>query len=488
MSVSRLAALRSFQVLDTPPEPQFDDIVQLARTICRTPVALVSLVDADRQFFKARAGFDGSETPLNQSVCVHAIKEREILIVPDLSLDPRTRDNPLVSGPPHIRFYAGAVLRTPQDEALGALCVIDTVARPHGLSDEQTASLMALARQTMALLQYRRAIRIRDDVVLRTHQRVEAAEGAQQAGGVGTFQVDLATDMLFPSAEFCRLYGLPEEHAFSARDLQAMAMPGDVPGSTAESRRDGSARLEVQYRIRRASDSEVRWIARRAEFQRDATGRPLRLLGTVQDITARKGLEAQQQTLNEELSHRMKNTLAMVDAIAQQTLRAVGDRAAVATFGARIQALGRAHDVLLGRAMAGGSVRATVEAVVGVGADLRRFDLNGPEIDINPRSVLSFSLLVHELVTNAIKYGALSGEGGRVVVAWRPEAGVAGAGLDFVFEWREEGGPPVEAPVRRGFGSRLIASGLSGTGKAEVRYDREGMRALFRAPLAFVSG
>ncbi|HEX4511653.1 MAG TPA: HWE histidine kinase domain-containing protein, partial [Burkholderiaceae bacterium] len=423
-------------------------------------------------FFKARAGFDGTGTPLNQSVCVHAIKEREILVVPDLSLDPRTRDNPLVVGPPHIRFYAGAVLRTRSGEALGALCVIDTVPRPQGLSDEQASGLLALARQTMILLR---------------HRRDEAVEGAQQAGGIGTFEIDLTSDRLFPSAGFCRIYGLPGEHSFSIGEVHAMVLPGDPPGSTLESRKDGSAPREVQFRIRRANDGEVRWISRRADFERDPQGRTVRMLGAVQDITERKHLEAVQQTLNEELSHRLKNTLAMVDAIAQQTLRNAADMPAVATFGRRIQALGRAHDVLLGRAMVGGAVRTTVEAVVGMAADLARFDLDGPNIDINPRSVLSFSLLIHELVTNAVKYGALSNDKGRVVVRWRTERAATGQD-EFVFDWREEGGPPVIAPARRGFGSRLIASGLSGTGTADVRYEREGMRALFRAPLAFVSG
>ena len=468
----RLAALRSYQVLDTPPEQQFDDIVQLARTICRTPVALVSLVDADRQFFKARVGFDGTGTPLNQSVCVHAIKEREILVIPDLSLDPRTRDNPLVTGEPRIRFYAGAVLRTRNGEALGALCVIDTVPRPEGLSEEQVTSLLALARQTMILLRHRRA---------------EAVEGAQQAGGVGTFEIDLESDRLFPSAGFCRIYGQNGDHSFVIDDIHAMVVPGDNPGSTAESRRDGTAPRDVQFRIRRANDGEVRWISRRADYEHDAAGKPVRLMGAVQDITERKHLEAVQQTLNEELSHRMKNTLAMVDAIAQQTLRNAADMPAVATFGRRIQALGRAHDVLLGRAMAGGAVRTTVEAVVGMAADLARFDLAGPDIDINPRSVLSFSLLIHELVTNAVKYGAMSNDKGRVVVRWRSERAANGQ-EEFVFDWTEKGGPTVTAPARRGFGSRLIASGLAGTGKADVRYDPEGMCAHFRAPMAYVSG
>ena len=478
---SRLATLLSYRVLDTPPEPQFDDIVQLARTICRTPIALVSLVAADRLWFKARVGFDDlTVTPLNQSVCVHAIEEPEILVIPDLTQDPRTRANTLVTEGPQIRFYAGAVLRAPGHEgrggqALGALCVIDTAPRPQGLTDEQRASLLALGRQTMMMLHYRRAVGARE---------------AEQAGGVGTFEIDVESDMLLPSPEFCRIFGLPLQHVVATPELQKLVESPDFVVSTQESRRAGRDTGEVQYRIRRPNDGQVRWIARRAEFERDAAGKPLRLRGTVQDITERKALEALQQTLNEELSHRMKNTLAMVDAIAAQTLRQAADQPAVLALGRRIKALGQAHDVLLRQSMAGASIKATIEAVVGLAADLRRFAISGPDINVNARSALSFSLLIHELATNAVKYGALSRDGGRVSVTWRVErpADAPEKGLDLVLEWQEAGGPPVVAPARKGFGSRLIQSGLAGTGRSDVRYRPEGLRAEFRAPLAFISG
>ncbi len=123
---ARLAVLRAYGVLDTPPEAGFDDIVQVAKTLCDTPVALISLVDMDRQWFKARVGFGPGETPLSQSVCAHALRQNDILIIPDLRLDPRTHDNTLVTGEPFMRFYAGALLETPQGDRLGTLCVIDT--------------------------------------------------------------------------------------------------------------------------------------------------------------------------------------------------------------------------------------------------------------------------------------------------------------------------------------------------------------------------
>ncbi len=158
----RLASLARYGILDTPPEEGFDDVVQLATQLCATPVALVSLVAADRQWFKARVGFPLCETDLNSSVCAHALAEPDLLVIPDLTRDPRTARNPLVTGEPNIRFYAGAPLRVPGGAVLGSLCVIDTEARAAGLTGTQADGLRRLARQVVSLLEYRRALDQRD--------------------------------------------------------------------------------------------------------------------------------------------------------------------------------------------------------------------------------------------------------------------------------------------------------------------------------------
>ncbi len=159
---ARLAALDGYGILDTPAEAGFDDIVHLASEICGTPVALVSLVADDRQWFKARVGFDACETPIDQSVCAHALSHPGLLVIPDLTLDPRTEHNALVTGPPHIRFYAGARLATAEGVGLGTLCVIDSAPRPGGLTPRQAGSLERLARQVMSQLELRRALVERD--------------------------------------------------------------------------------------------------------------------------------------------------------------------------------------------------------------------------------------------------------------------------------------------------------------------------------------
>ena len=138
----RLALLHALLLLDTPPEQRLDKIVEFAASEFDVPICLISLVDRDRQWFKARVGVDVCETPRDVSFCAHALGGNEILLVPDALLDPRFHDNPLVSGPPHIRFYAGAPLACRDGLVIGTLCLIDT--RPRTLDTVEQAILNSL--------------------------------------------------------------------------------------------------------------------------------------------------------------------------------------------------------------------------------------------------------------------------------------------------------------------------------------------------------
>ena len=153
----RLRALRSYDVLDTAPEQDFDDIVRLAAAICETPISLVSLVDADRQFFKAEIGVGEAQTELERSICSHAILEPGLVEIEDTMADARSRDNPFCSTDPHLRFYAGALLVTDEGLPLGTLCVLDV--KPRVLTPLQRDALRVLARQVMVQMEMRKALR-----------------------------------------------------------------------------------------------------------------------------------------------------------------------------------------------------------------------------------------------------------------------------------------------------------------------------------------
>jgi GAF domain-containing protein len=150
----RLKVLWQYDVLDTVPEEVFDDLTELAARICEAPIALISLVDEDRQWFKSKVGLTVNETSRDISFCAHAVKQQELFIIPDATKDLRFANNPLVTSDPKIRFYAGAPLITPDGYALGTLCVIDKV--PRELRPEQQQALRVLARHVMTQLELRR--------------------------------------------------------------------------------------------------------------------------------------------------------------------------------------------------------------------------------------------------------------------------------------------------------------------------------------------
>ncbi|WP_156453988.1 MULTISPECIES: GAF domain-containing protein [Methylobacterium] len=1079
----RLAVLDAYDIMDTVPEEGFEDLAQLTALACATPVALVSLVARDRQWFKARVGFPSCETDLDRSVCKFALAEPDLLVIPDLTADSRTAANPLVTGEPRIRFYAGAPLRSPEGHTVGSLCVIDTKPRPNGLTATQAGHLRRCARQAMSLLELRRAtvekavaVGSRDaalrreghlailaeasaalltasdpsrviepiletsthslgfeqcfiydlapggrsvrltgsigvdeamraaladidldkplcGIVVQTGQPlvlahvqdgpepryamaresgVDAYAGypirsrgrlsgvisfgsstqgafdedtltffatiarylsavrerldgeaalrasemrsrlAQEAARIGTYEADIASGLMTVSPEFCRLFGLPVSPLLSVDAATDRIVPEDAHlASTQASREAGTTPPQATYRIRRADDGAVRWVTRTASFVHDSEGRPVRMLGTVQDVTEiqetlrllgenqerlraadqrlqvalvasgvvglwdwmvdtdllhgdanfarlygldagrteagltmeqyqefvvpedleplrarirdtfehgadfhveyrlaipghdlrwveckgqlihdpdgqpvrfsgtavditerktaearlaaseahwrglferlsegfivgevirdeagavrdwryvevnrawgelvsidparavgrtiremfpgiedawvhefadvvetgrpvsfirqvgalarwyegrafplgserfgviflevtervqadarREGLlefgdrmrtdadaaevvkagaatigrvlgvgrvgygtvgpdgetlvvgdgwsaqgfpalaerhrlddyglyaedlrqgrtvvipdvredprtkataaaldavsvralinlpivekgrmvailfvnddrprewagpevafvrqiaelirqaverrhaEARQDLLNHELSHRLKNTLAMVTSIANQTLRSLSDRGPVETLQRRIQALASAHDLLLRRNWSPAPLHAVCEGVVNNAADAGRITLDGPDVALGPAAAMSASLLLHELATNAAKYGALSNDAGHVDLRWSVEDGADGP--DLVMRWQERGGPPVVAPTSRGFGSRLIRTGLVGTGGVDTAYNPDGVVTVMRAPMVEV--
>ncbi len=596
--LSRVAALRDFAVLDTPHEREYDDIVALAAQICGTPIALISLLDETRQWFKAALGMEATETALDIAFCEHAIKQAGTMVVEDACTDARFKTNPLVTGATGIRFYAGAPLRTADDVAIGTLCVLDT--EPRSLSDEQRKSLEALARQVMSHLELRRLLAQKHIDEARHRLIIESAveygilttdldgvidswsEGAARMFGWTAHeacgqpcailfrQEDVAAGV--PEAEMvkalqeARLFderwhpradgslfwgrcevmplrsatGRPDGFlkimqdktvqeaaekerresetrirlALDAAELGAWeAIPGsnevfgdararellgyDVDGAMsfeafldrvhAEDRDRfagavGSAlttgKLDVEFRVSPRLAQQPRWLRSRAQVFKSSRERQ-RLIGTVRDISTDKAAEAHRQLLNNELQHRVKNTLGVVQGIVSQSLRAVATPAeARDAINSRLSTLAHTHDILTQTSWKAAPIGSVLEgAVLAHCAETSRVRVSGPSILLKARAALALSMALHELFTNAVKYGALSNDTGWIDLSWSIGQG---EGDERMFEviWQEHGGPSVAKPERTGFGTRLTGTSLAGDlgGAGVVEYAPAGVK------------
>ena len=216
------------------------------------------------------------------------------------------------------------------------------------------------------------------------------------------------------------------------------------------------------------------WLAEEIAFVRSATDR-------LEAGVARHRSDEQQRIVNGEIAHRLKNMLTMVQAIASQTLRSASDRESVYAFERRLMALSAAHDALLQNSWAQADLKSIATTVVEAIGFMDRVKMDGPPVALGARAALSFSLIVHELLTNACKYGSLTGDVGEVSLTWEIETDDGDDRL--MIKWRERGGPPVTPPTRRGFGSKLISIGLAGTGGVDLRYDPGGFAADLQAPM-----
>lgn len=198
----RLEALFKYQVLDTEAEPIFDSLVKLAASVCGTKIALVSLVDRERQWFKAKFGIDAIETPRDVSYCGHAILNDEVMVVEDAKLDDRFFDNPLLTGEPHVRFYAGAPLVTPDGFKIGTLCVIDSEVKK--LSTEQVQVLKDLSRHCIDVLEQR--------LLLKNSEFTnEQAKDIQEISKTGGWLLDVKTQKTLWTSEIYKIYGYDDE-------------------------------------------------------------------------------------------------------------------------------------------------------------------------------------------------------------------------------------------------------------------------------------
>ncbi|HLL72769.1 MAG TPA: ATP-binding protein [Pyrinomonadaceae bacterium] len=321
----RIAALRECGILDTGAEESFDDIVRLAAYICGTPIALISLVDTARLFFKAKVGFDASELPRASTFCTQAILKPEAFIIEDASADKRFAKNPYVVSEPHVRFYAAVPLITPDGHALGVLCVIDHA--PRTLDDHQHEALHVLARQTMTQLQLRRnsntlaELNRKLDREIAERKRVEsertelltreqeARAGAEANERRYRFLAEAIPQQIWTAQPDGLLdyvnqrtveYFARSEGEMIGDNWQEVIHPDDLPSCLEVWQRSLATGevYEVEFRLRRGTDGDYRWHLGRALPMRDTGGRIIRWFGTNTDIDDQKRLYRLAQEAN----------------------------------------------------------------------------------------------------------------------------------------------------------------------------------------------
>lgn len=288
----RLAALSRYAILDTPREAAFDNIAQLAAEICEAPIAVVNFIADGRQWFKAEVGIGARELPLEVSICRHALLQPGLFVVPDLSQDPRFECNPLVTQAEGLRFYAGALLETPEGLPLGTMCILDTRPRPDGLSGQQQRLLRGLARQVMSELELRRALAERDAQVARAEASEARFRSVFDQAAVGIACVALDGRFLKVNDRFCSITGYSRE-VLTSTDFLQITHPDDLAPDCAQVERLFAGEIESYCLEKRylLVDGGSVWVNLTGSLVRDPEGRPEVFLAVIEDISARKAAE-----------------------------------------------------------------------------------------------------------------------------------------------------------------------------------------------------
>lgn len=449
--IARENALQSFDLLGLTDDPRLTAITDFAALLCDASIALVSIVESERQWFPAKTGLKTRETSRDASFCAHAMVRDAIMVVPDARLDPRFEANPLVLGDPNIRFYAGAPLRTEDGVPLGALCVIDTQPRA-GLTALQEQGLLVLAQNIMSLLTLRRSTdrsgRERDEQESRF--RVLADTMPQM---VWSTRPDGFHD--YYNARWYEFTGVPDGTT-DGEGWNGMFHPEDQERAWAvwrHSLKTGEP-YEIEYRLRDAN-GQYRWTLGRALPVRDNEGMITRWFGTCTDIHDQKMMQAQREVIAQELSHRIKNIFAVIGGLITFSSRHHPDMQPVAMdLRDRVLALGRAHDFVRPHSDASRPEKnqSSLHGMIGelLAPYRERIRIEGEDLLIDDRSATPLALLFHELATNAAKYGALSIHNGVVTITTTPEDDAA------LLSWSERGGPAVLPPQQDGFGTKLM--------------------------------
>ncbi|NQE62471.1 HWE histidine kinase domain-containing protein [Caulobacter sp. RHG1] len=444
---ARLDALKALDILDgATNEPRFLRLVRLAARLFDAPRAAIALVDQDRVWRLAHIGYAAPQSPRAGDLADRVV----------------SADAPVDLAVP---------IRNTEGLALGAL-VVEGPGTSGPASPEDLEALQDLAELAAEALKP-----VGKDRTLES----ERLKLAISAASLGEFEWDIKRDVFKISPRLAAIADIPagEAPGEDGRALFAYIHPDerDTTREAINAQLAEGGRYDVEYR--RATDADGRevWNHSAGVNLLGPDGEPAYLIGVVQDITERRAEEEQRENLVAELDHRIKNLLAVVQSVAAQSARKSASLDVfLKTFAGRLKSMSSAHDLLTAARWRGATLARIAAAELG-GLSPTQTRWDGPEIFLTPRAASALSLALHELAVNAVRYGSLSSENGKVEVVWRrtPEGG-------FALEWLETGGPPANPPQAKGFGATLIedVAGRELGGSAHINYRPSGVTAMIQ--------
>jgi two-component sensor histidine kinase/PAS domain-containing protein len=471
-------------VLDTDADADFDRLTRLAASLFEAPIALISLIDSDQQRFKSCYGFDDvGEMSESVVLCSQLIAkpDQPYILIEDVTKDSRFTSNPPAAAAPFVRFGAAAPI-TMQGQRVGALCVLAPDPR-EGVDRIKLDQLVALAETASLLFGLKEEARAQARTAAALVKEEWRHALTLEAGKVGSWVWDVRTGEVVVSDILRRMLGIDPADKVTIDDILSHVHSDDLERVRAQLQAafDVGSDYDCEFRV----EGSDRWLIGRGRvYQRDGEGKPLIMMGINIDITETRIAADHTKLLLRELNHRVKNTLAMIQSIARQTVRSNPDpRRFIDAFSGRLRTLSDAHAILSDRDWSGIHLLELIDAQVGPHVlTTGQLSLSGADVDLPPDHALGLGLILHELSSNAAKFGALSRPEGRVRISWvqspKPDRRIS-------LSWKESNGPVVSKPAELGFGGKLIERSLAKVldSSVQLSFASEGVAAEISFPL-----
>ena len=463
-SEARVAMLTKMIDRNFESDQDLDAITELASKAFDAPVTLVSLVDTDVQWFKSKVGIEDKQTEVSSSFCAHAIsqEEPETLIVPDTLKDKRFANNRLVTGEPHIRFYAGHPLVV-GNEKVGTLCVIDVEPREE-VTQTQLSSLEKLAALTSSFFELKYEARSKEQIQNALSQHETRSSLSQLATKISSWVWHPETDVFECDDVTREKLGLNLDATLKLENFTDKMSAADADKFVEEIHyaRDHGSELHFEFKTAHTN----RWFAIKGKGSTLLRNKQASsFIGVLLEITDKKQSGENTKILLKELNHRVKNTLAVLQSLSTQASRsATTEEEYNSVFFGRVQALSAVHDLLSKNEWKSVDLHPLVHGQLDPIVDTtQRLSLNIPNVAVTPDQALGLGLVLHELAMRALHIGALSGEDGRVSLTAKISPSTKdkqGSHEDLVLHWSEVGAHGAEPLKSNASQMKLIEKGL----------------------------